>query len=186
MPEPELRIELESDVMCGPLVTHMSGYTAEEFDRYVIERCSDPYRRAVFSENQDLVDFVRNAYAGTGAEIKKETVGVYEKVNPRGESIESLGKMGLSGPEFIELAKIAIAHGGIGVVAAPMLIKATKDVVVKWLDGRGRKSVKINFGPDKSIEITGHIDDKKIEKLSHFLQDAINSTAKPETPPKIP
>jgi hypothetical protein len=89
-----------------------------------------------------------------------------------------------SGPEFAELAKIAISHGGIAVVAAPMLIKATKDVIVKWLDGRGRKSVKISMGPDKSIEITGHIDDEKIEKLSKFLQDAINSTAKPETPPE--
>jgi hypothetical protein len=66
-----------------------------------------------------------------------------------------------------------------------MLIKATKDVIIEWLDGRGRKSVKISVGSDKSIEVTGPIDDEKIKKLSAFL-DAINSAPKPETPPKLP
>src|ERR1700737_3566688 len=75
-PEPELRIKLECDITDGPLVRHMSRYTAEEFNTFVVHRGSDSNRRAIAYENSDLVEFVKNAYAGTGTTIERKIFGV--------------------------------------------------------------------------------------------------------------
>jgi hypothetical protein len=190
MSEPGLRIELERDILDGPLMTRMNSYSAAEFEEFVVERCSDPYRRAMVYDNEELVHFVENAYSGTGATIERKIAGLDDiaynqlKALYGARPLSRHHPMGLSGPEFAELVKITITHGGIFAPFAPMLIKATRDVIIKWMDGLGRKRVKISIGPGKYIEITGPIDDKKMKEVAAFLQDAISSAKKPDAPPK--
>jgi hypothetical protein len=207
MSEPELRIELVNDVLNGPLIKHMSNYSGEQFQALVYNGASDGERRKIIFQNEDLVEIARKAYSGTGAAIEKEVVDIYSnakllrrnsnKLSPE-PPIEQMriaedretpferemnrGIAHLSGPEFLELAKVTIAHSGlVEATVAVALIKATKDIIIEWLRIRAHGKAKISLGPAKVIEITGPIDDEKIEKLLEFLQDGINST-KSKTP----
>jgi hypothetical protein len=200
---PQFKIVLECDPMWGPLISHMDRYSRAEFDNHITLRVPDPTRRQIILENEQFFAFVHKAFANDpNVEIEKKLVDVRPFVQERRSVVETLGigrrhedemsglptfesdlkkkfefeVQHLSGAECLELASVVITHGALGAGATTVgvaLIKAVKEIVVKWLDGRGDKTVTISVGPGESIKVTGAIDDKKIEKLAASLEAAI-------------
>ncbi|MBZ9894351.1 MULTISPECIES: hypothetical protein [unclassified Mesorhizobium] len=204
MASPVFKIELESDVEFGEMVSLMGCYSDEEYRSLVQQRCSDSHRREVLFRNIAFVDDVTNAFAPLNAKVEHEIADVESivkrnrKANKLFNEIDRLGgsrgfddpfeetfkfraEQHLSGPEFADLAKIIISSGALGAGGAAVL-KATKDIVIKWLDNRGKKKVKISLGSGKSIEIVGPISDRKVSKMLGFLQEGLDDMPEPARP----
>ncbi len=202
MAQPDLLIELDCEVENGPLVSYMSSYNAEEFETYVTGAASDSRRRAIVFENIEFQSFVKKAFEGTNAEIDVKIADIepiiakrkpstdllaehpdfsrLNKSNDFGHRLKQQRRANYSGPEFAELARVAISHGAWGAGGAALgavLIKAAKDVIVKWLDGQGKKKVKISLGSGRSLKITGPVNETKFKELTALLQETLAADA---------
>ncbi|MBZ9980414.1 hypothetical protein LB521_04535 [Mesorhizobium sp. BR-1-1-8] len=198
------KIELESDVEFGEMVSLMGCYSDEEYRSLVEQRGSDSHRREVLFRNISIVDDVKSAFAPLNAKIEHKITNVESIVRRNRKSsklfddVEGLSgfrgfddpfdrgfkfktEVHLSGPEFADLAMIVIS-GGVAGVGSAAFVKAAKDVIVKWLDNRGKKKVKISLGSGKSIEIVGPISDRKVSKMLGLLQGGLGDASQPDRP----
>jgi hypothetical protein len=202
MASPALQIELDSDIEEGPLVRCMLGYDPKAFESYVINHMSDTARRKIVFENSDFREFVRKSFEGTGAVVTSRVADVEPVILKlrAGKSSRSFDAFGspqsfpepsrfrrmrpptanFSGAEFADLAHVAITHGALGASGAAVgvaIVKAAKDVILKWMDGIGKKKVKVSVGAGRTIEITGSIDEAKMKQVTDILEEAVAANA---------
>lgn len=183
MSDLNVQIILEQDPMSGPLVEHMRRYTPEQFQSYVVNRSSDGARRDIMLEDIALYQNLQKL-VGTSGTVTRKISGVREEIlrersaikddpfdtfSPHSDLLERLKKPRhyFSGPEFGELAQVLITLGGT-VLTVPAM-KATKEIVVKWLEGRAKRKLTLKAG-NHTLKIEGPASKKKINEAFAQLQ----------------
>jgi hypothetical protein len=204
MADDTIEIIFEEDPSGGPLTDHMVAYRPDDFKKYVVEELSDGNRREIVYESNRFVDLVKEAIGSNGTvnKVMRDTrepvrkihqfrrklrqddlfagddvVGggnVYGRFRQGTQTGLPHGTVGFSGAEFVELMQVAVAVAGSALTLP--VIRATKDVVIKWLDGRSRRKVIIKE-KGKTIEIHGPGARKQIDDVLERLE---HPTAKPQ------
>jgi hypothetical protein len=163
----------------GPVAYYMRDYSSKDFDTYVVREMSDSNRRALAEESTSFAGQVAEIFgrAAVKADFKylRDSLIAERKANSDLSSSEQNDEFvgfgnkkpkfrppahNFSGPEFFDLARIAVAIGGSAVTVG--LIKATKDIAVAWIKSRAGRKVTLKVGGN-TIAIHGAVSEEQID-----------------------
>jgi hypothetical protein len=200
MDDPKIEIIFTEDSVGGPVADYMRQYSSKDFDTFVVRQMSDGTRRDIATESADLAnklfeifdrltvkaDFEylrdsliaeRKANARLLSSMRREID--FDHVEPQLDG--SFGKQvaHYSGPEFYDLAKIAVTIGGSALTLAA--VKAIKDIAVAWIKARGARKLTVKVGGN-TITIQGSASERELGSATEQLRKIAAANPEKEKP----
>jgi uncharacterized protein YbaA (DUF1428 family) len=195
--EDTIQLELSVDPDTGFIAGVIASYSADDYDKFIVKHYSDFNRIGAIKRAENIADDIKTELSAFGALVDAKLGRVSHKLldaqramidmqedfgsgrlhrTDRNETSRPFDPRAyMSGGEFAEVAQVTISLAGVGVVTGVLgrdLLRAVKDVILKWLEQRGTRSVTLKLGSADSITIKGSVNADEIERVIEAIRKA--------------